>query len=713
MPVLRTPTGFRPQRWSGIAAIAAVIMAGASTASTDLAAGLARPTLEQILEMRSIDGITLSPDGRQLAYRVVAPSVTDNRTTVQWFSVPVDGSTPATPLGKPTEAILMPMFESVLDEVAIWDPDSQSLYVRLLENSQIQIHRVGPDGSDKPVTNDEADVVSFRLAPDQRSLIYEVRNDRAAIDAAVEAEEHHGVHFDRGVSAEGSRITRNMAVGARRPTMRYVSSGAAEELNSGPVREKSVSLGPNPGNLPIEQFRGRTDSLNPKQDVDIGRWLPLGRTGVSVSLAETQPARPFLYTREVQILARLKGGAARPCTKSVCRDSAAMIRQVLPVASTGEVAILFERDYSGRTGIFVWNPRTDTIRTLLAPEQSLDGGAAFGTNRCSKLDDHLFCARADATRPADLVRIDLASGSVKVLAQPNLALASLKHFPGHYLEWTDQDGHAANGILLLPEGSGRPLPLVITSYRCRGYLQGGMSKLAAEQVLAADGFAVLCVNANNAVGMEPNDLPFAGYNGQLHSYEAIVNRLATEGLVDRSRVGFAGHSATSMVGALAVSTGKLFQAVVIGTGITTDPATYMFTEPTTDSWRKGMLEFFKMPHPSIDMKPWEKVSPALNASRIEAPLLIQPAENEYHLALQLFSGIQHAKGTVDMYVYPNEGHLFGREPAHQFWRNQRSIDWFSFWLMGKSRQSPETASQFAYWEQLRKDRSEPRSHPAD
>lgn len=709
-PVSRTPTGFRSQRWLGVAGLAATIISATAVARTDVTKETPRPTLEQILEMRSIGGITLSPDGRQLAYRVVAPSIADNRTTVQWYIAPVDGSAPPSPMGKPTDALRKPMEESVLDEVAIWASDSQSLYVRLLEDSQIQVHQVGLGGRDALITRDGADVVSFAVSADGRSINYEVRNDRSVIDAAVTSEEHQGLHFDRAVSAEGSRLTRNLAIGSRRSTMRYMSVGTAEELNAGPVRRKTVdigSIGSRSGRPKNPLDRGRTDSLIPKQDSDVGRWLPLGGTGISVSLEETEPARPYLYTRRVQVVARLKDGTFLRCKNMVCRDSAAMIRQVAPIEKTGEIAILYERDYSGRTGIFAWNPMTDAVRTLMAPEQALDGGAAFGTDRCSKLDDSLFCVRASATAPIDLVRIDLASSAIKTLAEPNSALARLRHFPAQYLEWTDRDGNAANGILLLPEGDARPLPLVITSYRCRGYLQGSMSKLAAEQILAARGFAVLCVNANNAVGMRADDPPFASYIAQIRSYEAIVDRLFTQGIVDRSRVGFAGHSATSMAGALAISTGTLFRTAVIGTGVTIDPATYMFTEPTTDSWRRGMLEFFKMPNPTTDMKPWEKISPALNAKRIEAPLLIQPAENEYLLALQLFSAINHAGGTVDMYVYPNEGHLFEREPVHQLWRNQRSIDWFSFWLLGEKHSTTENAAQFAYWEQLKNARKEP------
>ena len=75
-------------------------------------------------------------------------------------------------------------------------------------------------------------------------------------------------------------------------------------------------------------------------------------------------------------------------------------------------------------------------------------------------------------------------------------------------------------------------------------------------------------------------------------------------------------------------------------------------------------------------------------SVIRAPLLIQSPENEYLYAIELYNAIQSAGGIVDMYVFPNEGHMVGREPVHQYYRAKRSVDWFKFWLA--ERDGPRT-----------------------
>jgi hypothetical protein len=211
-----------------------------------------------------------------------------------------------------------------------------------------------------------------------------------------------------------------------------------------------------------------------------------------------------------------------------------------------------------------------------------------------------------------------------------------------------------------PAGLSGPLPLVITTYRCRGFLRGGTGWLAPEHLLVQMGFATLCANNNNANILMPEaehpDIPFYGLRQTLAAYEAIIDRLAREGVIDRSRVGISGHSFSANVVAFAISHSKLFAAAVIGSGITIDPATSFLIAAPRDSWRRGVFDFFNLPDPLSDPRGlWATASPALNAARIETPLLLQPPEIEHQLDLQLFNAMETAGKAVDMFVYPRKG----------------------------------------------------------
>lgn len=101
---------------------------------------------------------------------------------------------------------------------------------------------------------------------------------------------------------------------------------------------------------------------------------------------------------------------------------------------------------------------------------------------------------------------------------------------------------------------------------------------------------------------------------------------------------------------------------------------------------------------------WAETAPSLNAGNIKTPLLIETPESEYALVLELFGSINRHGGTVDMYVFPEEGHWLGRSPAHGYWRALRALAWFRFWLKGDGYLGPELAREQVAWRKLRAER---------
>jgi dipeptidyl aminopeptidase/acylaminoacyl peptidase len=191
------------------------------------------------------------------------------------------------------------------------------------------------------------------------------------------------------------------------------------------------------------------------------------------------------------------------------------------------------------------------------------------------------------------------------------------------------------------------------------------------------------------------------HKAAIESYRAIIERLADQHIVDPKRVGIAGHSFSANVVAYGVSHSDLFAAAVIGSGIGIDPTTYTLIQPTVPSTRSSILDFLGLPPPDKDPGGlWKENSPALNAGSIRTPLLIQSPENEFLDALPLFSAIQHAGGVSDMFVFPDEGHMIGRSPVHQYWRGMRSVAWFAFWLRRGSSGLFVDPSDAAKWQDL-------------
>jgi len=685
---------------------------GALVITASPAAAQKRPlTITDIVETRSIDSLTVSPDGAQIAFRVISPSVARNLTTAQWYRVPLSGERAGEPLGPATEPIWMPIYDMVEDGVRQWDWDSRSLFVLQQSASAVQVHRLGPGGSDAAVTSDPADVVSFSLTADGRRIAYQVRGSRDEIAQAQTAEEKAGIHLDRTLFTEGLRLTENYRLGARRLTMRRISAAGIAPVGAGPLRDKQVDALPSPASSskPTVPSYDSGNIVNAVTDPNPGRSLAFGSRPLAVHLVESAAAPDDGTMKRYHVEATLPGGVVRRCRADFCSGLSAEIRELTINEATSEAVILFEPGFSARSTVYGWNPVTNATRVIYTADGSLDGGSESSFDMCPKAGPYLICVQAGPARPPRLVRIDLTSGTAVTLFDPNVDLASRAFGETSFLTWKDSLGRPSSGVLVLPPHPTYPLPIVITSYRCRGFLRGGTARLAPEHVLVQSGFASLCVGLNNAVPLERDakggQQPVARIKASLASYSAAIDLLVGRGMVDRSRVGIAGHSYSSNVIAYAISHSDLFAAAAIGTGVTIDPNSYYLTAPTSDSWRKDVPSVMGLPKPTADNEGvWKAVSPALNADRIRAPLLIQSPENEYLFALQLYASIQDAEGTVDMYVYPNEGHMVERQPAHQYWRARRSVDWFSFWLMGSAERKSGTEAQFDHWESLRQAR---------
>lgn len=71
---------------------------------------------------------------------------------------------------------------------------------------------------------------------------------------------------------------------------------------------------------------------------------------------------------------------------------------------------------------------------------------------------------------------------------------------------------------------------------------------------------------------------------------------------------------------------------------------------------------------------WQEVSPALNARKLRAALLINASENEYRIGLQLYTALRQQRKPVEYVIYPGEDHV-KNQPAHRQAIYERNVDW--------------------------------------
>jgi hypothetical protein len=99
---------------------------------------------------------------------------------------------------------------------------------------------------------------------------------------------------------------------------------------------------------------------------------------------------------------------------------------------------------------------------------------------------------------------------------------------------------------------------------------------------------------------------------------------------------------------------------------------------------------------------WKELAASLNADHIQAPLLVNGSDSEYIASLALYTSLEQLKKPVDLFVYAHELHI-KNQPTHRYEIYERNLDWFRFWLSDEEDPSPDKASQFKYWRQLRQE----------
>jgi dipeptidyl aminopeptidase/acylaminoacyl peptidase len=315
----------------------------------------------------------------------------------------------------------------------------------------------------------------------------------------------------------------------------------------------------------------------------------------------------------------------------------------------------------------------------------------------------LACTYEDTTTPAELRLVDLSAGEVRTLADINPEFHDLQLSPTQRIEVSNKYGDHFFGHLVFPlhYESGKRYPLIITLYRDgNSFLRGGTpGDEYPIRVFAANGFAVLNFDVGEERNSKPEDFEsiMLQWDSPMEGIAAAVAKLAHIGIVDPSRVGITGLSFGAEMVKYGISHTDLFRAA-IASGPSWEPSAYDFGNDFIRGYFSHNLHL-ESPDGEARVR-WQRLSAALNASHIHAPLLLNEADSEYLGDLQLVTEMRELKRPVEMFIYANEFHI-KNYPAHRYEIYQRNVDWFRFWLKDETDSDPAKAEQRKRWRELR------------
>ena len=671
------------RRWLGLLPLA-IALAGPTKAQR-------MPTMRALIELTDLSSVAISPDGRMAAFREESASIERNTHNLAWFVVPVDGSAPPHRLTDAGEGNWLN--GTLLSEPPLWSADSRFILYRAVIDGEVQVWRAAADGSSVArITQEPGNVIDIAPGPDNHSILFRVGAARTDIVRAERQEYDAGVLVDasvdpsrqlyRGARIDGRQATERLKgfwfghgglLADRPPRVRVL------DLTTGEVRDASDAEVA--GLAPRAQFFDRLD----------GRLM--------IARAAAGDARGTAYvlssgsTHDL-LVARGSGLAnAVRCTAPQCTG-----QRIRSLAWQHDAdALIFEtRDGNGNSNLYRWDVGSGAI-TMLASGPGLLNGGRDESEGCAIGARTMVCVAAAADAPPRLVAIDLDTGTMRTLVEPNRALAGpdLRFRP---LEWDDGAGRRFTGQLLRPVGATGPFPLFVTYYSCSGYLRGGLGDEFPLRDLARHGIAALCINrfpAADGIGDQ-----VGAYRIAQSGVAAAIALLARQNIVDPARVGMGGVSFGGESTIWIAMHSRLLAATSIANVLLT-PTYYWFNAVEGREVPEVLRSGWGIGDPDGDRPGWRGLSPAFNADRIRSPLLMQLPELEYRPNVELLARLQRARTPVELWAFPDEVHVKW-QPRHQLAANARNLDWFRFWLRGDIDPDPGKAEQYRRWEGYRR-----------
>jgi len=653
-----------------------------------------------LLETIDLSGVTVSPDGRSVAFRQDQASVERNTYETAWFVKDLDGAGPARRIAD-GGTLLHDNFAIQVTTLPQWSPDGRWLYYRALIGEEVQIWRAARDASQAElVTHDAADVESFVLSADGERLIYTVRAPRAAIWRAEQDEDDRGVRIDRTV-ALGQGLVRSGFINGRLATMKltgdYLERGGL--LDDQPLRQVVVDLktlssrvatsedvAAFAGQLPVSALKAAPGSSGA---ADLRVRSPAGS---QVAFVKANGVNTTL-----SVTASQDSPTSTVCAATPCQN----VRMTWLAWRPGHDEVIFstvDRTRGRAQSLYSWDVAHGTVRLVASTDGLIGGARGFSGEPCSLSAQLAICVTASADTPPRLERFDLDTGDRQVVHDPNPSLEAARGPRARLLRWTDEKGQIFSGWYFPPVlERPAPAPLFITYYGCPGYLRGGFGDEWPLASLAGAGIASLCVD-EPAVDPAHLNQP-ARFATALSGVRTIVDALRTEGLVDPARIGMGGLSfGSEVVLWVATHSDLLAAGSVSSTSVT--PTWYRLHSLQGPSFEAPVRSIWGLGAPDETPDQWKRLSPAFNVDKIHMALLMQMSEREYLPVLDYFVPLAKAGAPAELYVFPNEGH-WKALPKHQLAVYERNLDWFRFWLQDYVDADPLKAAQYQRWQAMR------------
>lgn len=647
-----------------------------------------------LLQLRDLHGVQVSPNGKYIAYVAGQALLRINGYRSALFVVGTEPGSESVNLGSAGTPHWSQIGEWD-DDPPLWSKDSQQLYYRMEQSGRWQVWRWKlTGGPPEQVTHTEYSVKSFEIAPDGAALVLTVEHPPFTAQE-IGRLASHGLLFDGSIETWQSKPFLDEYVESQAGNTETWIHDLRTNAEHQALGNELKRVGPWESDLDEKVI----NRMNSKDDLYRGHHI----LSTKVSPDGTRVA----YTQYLEY------------SSQSARSS--VVLNVKPVRG-GQAVVLTPGAYY--VADYWWSSDSSTIYYVIAeadghsaklmkvssrggsPQQIAPRSAELrycGQYSVSASEQKVVAVCETNTSPEQVVALDVQSGTTYSLVNLNPEFQQIQLSPAERVEVTNKYGDSYHGSLVLPTNyiRGRRYPLVINTYRSGDhFLRGSAGDEYPIQVFAAGGMAVLEFDVGRDRNFDSGDFQAAllQWESPVQGMAEMVNQLVQRGVVDGSRVGITGLShGDEMVHYAIAHKGFLAVAVASGTSGARDPWFFylggrqwqaMFARWGLGGWPEGKAA-----------ANWRRLSTTMNADRVGTPILMNVSDSEFLDGLDEVTSLEQLNKPVEVFVYPNELHI-KNQPQHRFEIYNRNVDWLRYWLLGYEDPDPSKSEQYRRWEHL-------------
>ena len=633
-----------------------------------------------LLQLRSVGGVQLSPDGVYVAYTVLRNDGPGRPSPDLYVRRNSDGNTTRIGAGGGME----------------WAPDSKSLAYHGSLDKRAGLILIHPDGTGSRFLT-EMKGTNSPLPTTGKTVAWSPDAKQIAFVSAVPGPETEAATGDPVVitrylykpdAGEGNtRFNDNRRLHI---FVLDVATGKTRQLTSGDHYEHSIDWSPDGKDLAFVSNRepnedqffnydlftlhladGSIHRLTSTENAEYRpRWSPDGQTLVYEA---TKRGLTDLETTMEDTHVWLIGRDGKNRRELVKLDN----RQGEPMWTPDGQAVMFTLQERGNTSLYRQEVKAGSRETLVAGQGSVTAWSASPNGMVA-------CALATPNGSAELFVNGKQITDLNAAVMKSKPVAAVERFT--FL--SNDNKFEVEAFLTIPPGlrEGQKAPM-ITIIHGGPHGQQGPAFNFRNQVYASHGWATLMVNFRGSTGYGQafTDAIFGDQNGNegqdvLYGVSAAMRRYQW---IDRDRLGVEGVSYGGQLSAWLITQTNMFKAA-IPTAAIINLISYNYT---TYYNQYEQMEWGAFPHQGNLMDVlWER-SALKHVANAHTPTMLMHGENDNDVPIaeaeQYFIALKDVGTEAVMVRYPREGHGI-RESKHQVDSINRSIAWYEAHFLRKN-----------------------------